>query len=1045
MMPDTLRHSRLVHTNLFCKEVLTKQVLFFIIVMLSFLNSHAKNRSGEFHDNVQSIITTHPQSQTACLGSSVTFSVVSNQGSPAYQWRKNGVNISGATNASYTISNVDASNAGSYDCKVNTELSNVAVLTIPNPIKPEVTTPVRYCLNSEATPLSAQGDNLLWVNAVETTQNLGPSNRSSYSNGGQRALNSNELRTMFNVEKNIKLKSVTVFPYIYNTGNRTLSFRIRNSSGTIIANRSIIHNFTSTGIPVAATVVELNLDVPVGNNYTLEYSDGPDLHWGQTGLSYSNAIFKGNGVVITGPIPSIAAWAPTSLGIFNWQFSSSDVEYSTQTPTPNTTIAGTYTFNVVASQGTCYSAPSEITVHVSSAQSPTLVITNPAPNCTGNAVDLTSPGIVSGSSGGLTFSYWHNNEASVLLNNPSSVSTSGTYYIKGSLDDNCFKIKPVSVIVSQTNLWLGTENNNWHNSNNWCAGIPGENTDLEITNGTNNPLISNGDAVCREIIIRTNAVLTIQNNRTLNVKGNWESYGSFDAQNQAVAFTGSSNQRVKGSTSFPDLTVNKSAGSLIIDDTTIVRGTLRLISGQVVSNDKLSIDLNSGNIHKEGNGNISGKITVIKNINRDLNTYIAMPLSNVKVKSIHNTVPILTGRNANLFWYDESIPNPDRNIGWKEVSNHNNVLEKGKGYTLKLSTPSNLYLTGDYDHNTSFDTLFLTNTLSAKASSDGWNFIGNPYPETIDWDSPNMFRSNNVENAIYIYSQTSENTGNWNYYINGESILNGSRYIGSMQGFWVKVNEPGVGKIHMHRESRTNFVNPPVYRLSSQSSSLKLSVSHNNLKDELVLKLAEEATTGFDPKYDAKKMLNSQGSVSIYSHSEGDNYAINSFNEFAENMVIPLSLYAPLDGIYTFKPENINSFDTSYDVYFEDKISEKLVNLRESSEVSMMMEKGFSRERFYVHFYPAKAEEIISSSLDAVTKIDVRIYNIDQTAYVKINDCDLADIQVYDLLGREIIKYEGADLSSGLFSFNLPKSKEIFIIKVTANRKMYTGKIISGK
>ena len=79
--------------------------------------------------------TVQPMSQTASIGASVTFTVAAS-GSPAptYQWRKNGVNIGGATNASYTISSVAAGDAGTYTVvasnSVGTATSSGAVLTV---------------------------------------------------------------------------------------------------------------------------------------------------------------------------------------------------------------------------------------------------------------------------------------------------------------------------------------------------------------------------------------------------------------------------------------------------------------------------------------------------------------------------------------------------------------------------------------------------------------------------------------------------------------------------------------------------------------------------------------------------------------------------------------------------------------------------------------------------------------------------------------------------------------------------------------------------
>ncbi|PKP20129.1 MAG: hypothetical protein CVU05_09800, partial [Bacteroidetes bacterium HGW-Bacteroidetes-21] len=79
-------------------------------------------------------ITTQPISQTVCAGSNVSFTVVATGTSIAYQWRKGGTNITGATAATYSIAGVAAGDAGSYDCIVTGTCGNVtssaAVLTV---------------------------------------------------------------------------------------------------------------------------------------------------------------------------------------------------------------------------------------------------------------------------------------------------------------------------------------------------------------------------------------------------------------------------------------------------------------------------------------------------------------------------------------------------------------------------------------------------------------------------------------------------------------------------------------------------------------------------------------------------------------------------------------------------------------------------------------------------------------------------------------------------------------------------------------------------
>jgi large repetitive protein len=88
--------------------------------------------------------TAHPQSQTITGGSNVTFNAtVTGRGTLTYQWRKNGANIPGATNASLTLSNVTSGDAAVYTLLVTdadgAASSQPATLTIQPGTAPAIT------------------------------------------------------------------------------------------------------------------------------------------------------------------------------------------------------------------------------------------------------------------------------------------------------------------------------------------------------------------------------------------------------------------------------------------------------------------------------------------------------------------------------------------------------------------------------------------------------------------------------------------------------------------------------------------------------------------------------------------------------------------------------------------------------------------------------------------------------------------------------------------------------------------------------------------
>ena len=103
-------------------------------------SGHSGN-SGLFDVTAPMIgITRHPQSQTISEGGSITFQAAGTGSVDPLriQWFRNGVAISGATNATLTVSNVTAAAAGTYTATISdtggTLTTDGAVLTVDRPV-----------------------------------------------------------------------------------------------------------------------------------------------------------------------------------------------------------------------------------------------------------------------------------------------------------------------------------------------------------------------------------------------------------------------------------------------------------------------------------------------------------------------------------------------------------------------------------------------------------------------------------------------------------------------------------------------------------------------------------------------------------------------------------------------------------------------------------------------------------------------------------------------------------------------------------------------
>jgi hypothetical protein len=88
---------------------------------------------------------------------------------------------------------------------------------------------------------------------------------------------------------------------------------------------------------------------------------------------------------------------------------------------------------------------------------PNLVITDPAPVCAPGIVDITASAVTAGSDPGLSLSYWTNPSANTPIPDPTAITSSGTYYIKGIEVSGCSDIKAVKVSILNSPKMLVTD------------------------------------------------------------------------------------------------------------------------------------------------------------------------------------------------------------------------------------------------------------------------------------------------------------------------------------------------------------------------------------------------------------------------------------------------------------------------------------------------------------------------------------------------------------------------------------------------------------
>lgn len=111
--------------------------------------------------------------------------------------------------------------------------------------------------------------------------------------------------------------------------------------------------------------------------------------------------------------------------------------------------SGSYTLVVTANE--CESDPVDIDVVVHAL--PVLEITDPSTSCAPETVDITLSLVTDGSTNASDLTYWEDEDATIPLTDPTSITVSGTYYIQAD-NNGCTVIAPVEVEIIEGVTYL---------------------------------------------------------------------------------------------------------------------------------------------------------------------------------------------------------------------------------------------------------------------------------------------------------------------------------------------------------------------------------------------------------------------------------------------------------------------------------------------------------------------------------------------------------------------------------------------------------------
>jgi len=202
------------------------------------------------------------------------------------------------------------------------------------------------------------------------------------------------------------------------------------------------------------------------------------------------------------------------------------------------------------------------------------------------------------------------------------------------------------------------------------------------------------------------------------------------------------------------------------------------------------------------------------------------------------------------------------------------------------------------------------------------------------------------------------------------------------------------------------------------------------------------AKSGVDYDFDAPKMFLSPDVLSIYSTSEGSNFAINGLPFPATFVEVPVVVNLTAAGNHTISATQLQGLD-NYDVTLTDNTTGFVANLKTTPVLTFEGTTGTTAERFIL-----KVGTITTKVENPV--VSKNIFNI-FPANNMINIQTVSDawdgksgsVKVLDLTGRTIEDLNNSEFNkNSLIQVAAPGAKGIYVVEIKSGVMKYVGKVV---
>lgn len=584
----------------------------------------------------------------------------------------------------------------------------------------------------------------------------------------------------------------------------------------------------------------------------------------------------------------------------------------------------------------------------------------------------------------------------------------------------------------------------WNSTATWnCTCIPADGDIVTIPTGMDVTISANAAAL--NLTVASGASLTFSSTDTLALSGAFAIEGTTSFGSGTVQITGTGSEssvtNTSGSTvAFGNVYVNSSNGVSFGSGDWSVSGNLQVSSGgmnvsSATSFTMLSTASQTSQIMESMDNAFTGDFTLHRYIGTRNANYSnwAPATSNATIADWDDDIFMsgVGGLDGNAtfdgeIWYSVYLYNWFTDVNFA-VTSTAQTLDPGKGVELYLGTN-----TFTYDGGTIDMVGTLNNGDVATALDRGWTLLGNPYHSFIDFDaitSPDVFPS-----EFYIFNT---NNGSYDFFTGGSKPD-----IAPWQGFWIFKASGTLANLTFHESGKVNSTSSDFLRKrDNQAQKFTLGIANmddSHFSHKTMFDFGINSTVAMDEN-DAPFLASPlENAPAIYSTiGSSEKLVKNSLPLFEETQVVPIEIYAGVEGNYEINAENVNSVYDNYScIYLMDNEDNKVIDLSVEPNYSFEANKGtHSRFDLVLSNSFGECENIIHKN--DVQKIDqgISLRNSSGDWYIDYNigsENTQFDVTIYNTAGQ--IVREGISFSSSNIGYEritgLNELNGIYIVQI---------------